>query len=137
VSVDTVQERRAAWEVPSVTAVADEPRSQLLEYLVLRLTGIVLAVLVLGHFAVTHVATDVSHDTSSFVAGRLASALWIAWDATMLVTALAHGVVGVRIAAGDYVRRPRTRMVVDRGVPALALALLVVGVFAITKEAIP
>jgi succinate dehydrogenase hydrophobic anchor subunit len=127
---------RPAWERPlTATPVPEGDRSHLVEYVVLRLTGLVLAVLVLGHFAVTHVVTDVSHDTSAFVARRLASALWIAWDGAMLAAALAHGVAGIRIAAADYVHSARARILVDRGLPALGVVLLVLGLIAIARVA--
>jgi succinate dehydrogenase hydrophobic anchor subunit len=96
----------------------------------LRLTGLVLAVLVLGHFAVTHFVTDVAHDDSAFVARRLSSAVWIVWDSAMLGAALAHGAVGVRLALADYAS-PRRRRLLERLVVALAAVLLVVGSLAI------
>lgn len=78
-------------------------------YLVVRLTGVLLAVLVLGHFALTHVITDVAETDSAFVGRRWASVLWVAWDWTMLGAAFAHGGAGMWIAIDDYTPQPRAR----------------------------
>lgn len=78
-------------------------------YLVVRVTGVLLAVLVSGHFAVTHIVTDVAATDASFVAQRWGSALWVAWDGLMLVCAVAHGAAGVWTAVDEYVSLGRRR----------------------------
>ncbi|HEY5058754.1 MAG TPA: hypothetical protein VII51_07025 [Gaiellaceae bacterium] len=129
--------RPAAWELdPPPTAAPEEERSRLLEYVVLRATGVLLAVLVLGHFAVTHLVTDVAHDNSAFVARRLSSGLWIAWDSTMLGAALVHGVTGLRIATADYLLDTRARRIAEVSILALGAVLLVIGSLAIGRAAV-
>jgi succinate dehydrogenase / fumarate reductase membrane anchor subunit len=98
-----------------------------LAWLTIRLTAIVLAVLVLAHFAVTHLLTDVAETDSSFVATRWQSGIVAATDWLMLVAAVAHGAAGGWTIAGDYVRNPRTLRLVRRALVALALALVGVG----------
>lgn len=78
-------------------------------YLVVRLTGVLLAVLVLGHFALTHVINDVADTGSAFIDRRWGSVLWVAWDWTMLGAAFAHGGAGMWIAIDDYTPQPRAR----------------------------
>jgi succinate dehydrogenase hydrophobic anchor subunit len=124
--------RPAAWERPSVS-VAGDPSSRLFSYVLLRVTGLVLAVLVLGHFAVTHFVTDVAQDDSAFVARRLSSILWITWDATMLAAAIAHGTAGVRLALADYSVDARKRRFLERCVVSFAAVLFVLGVIAIAR----
>jgi len=101
-------------------------RARVATYLTVRLTGLILAVLVLGHFALTHFITDVADADAAFIARRWGSALWLAWDGTMLTAALAHGAAGVWIAIEDYtadpVRRRRVLAVLVAGT-ALLLAL--------------
>jgi succinate dehydrogenase / fumarate reductase membrane anchor subunit len=75
-----------------MSSVIHQPR--LAMFIVMRTTAVLLAVLVLGHFALTHIVTDVSDTGSSFVLRRWSSALWLAWDWTMLAAALAHGGAG-------------------------------------------
>jgi succinate dehydrogenase hydrophobic anchor subunit len=128
-----VSPRPAAWELaPHVSEVAD-PSSRVFGYVLLRVTGLMLSVLVLGHFVVTHFVTDVARDDSAFVARRLSSALWIAWDAAMLAAALAHGAAGVRLALADYSTEPGRRRLLERVVVSVSVVLFVVGVIAITR----
>jgi succinate dehydrogenase hydrophobic anchor subunit len=93
-----------------------------------------LSVLVLGHFAVTHFVTDVARDNSAFVTRRFSSVLWIAWDATMLAAALAHGAAGVRLALADYSADARRRRFLERCVVSFTVVLFVVGVIAIARS---
>ena len=85
-----------------VASRAPQTRGRLAAYLAVRITGLVLAVLVLGHFALPPVGTDVADADADFVARRWASALWVTWDLTMLFTAILHGAAGVWIAIEDY-----------------------------------
>jgi len=127
--------RPAAWElVPSTVAVTD-PSSRLFDYVLLRVTGLMLSVLVVGHFAVTHFVTDVARNDSAFVARRLSSILWIAWDAAMLAAALAHGAAGVRLALADYSPESGRRRVLERVVVSASVVFFVLGCIAITRAA--
>jgi len=121
----------AAWELASPTAAATDRSSRLFGYVLLRVTGLMLSVLVLGHFAVTHFVNEVARDNSAFVARRLSSVLWIAWDATMLAAALAHGAAGVRLALADYSGNARTRRVLEHVVSSVSLVLFALGAIAI------
>lgn len=77
-------------------------RGRAISWLVVRLTGLFLSVLVLGHFALTHIIIDVADTGASFVARRWSSAFWLTWDWLMLASAVVHGVAGVWIAIDDY-----------------------------------
>lgn len=103
-----------------------QTKGRLVAYLTVRATGLMLAVLVLGHFGLTHITTDVADADADFIARRWASALWVAWDWLMLASALVHGAAGVWIAIEDYtvetVRR-RRRQVALVGISAVLLAL--------------
>ena len=101
-------------------------RARLWSFVLVRLTGLLLTVLVLGHFGLTHIVNDVAETDSAFVARRWGSALWVTWDWLMLATALVHGAAGVWIAIDDYTPdaagRDRRRRVLT-GLSAAALAL--------------
>ncbi len=133
-SLDAPVPRPAAWELPGAAEASGERRSRVVDYVALRVTGLVLSVLVLGHFVVTHVVNDVAQDNATFVARRLSSAVWIAWDSVMLAAALLHGVLGLRIALADYVS-PRRRRALETALTSVAAALLVIGAFAIARVA--
>lgn len=104
---------------------------RLFYYLVVRVTGLLLAVLVLGHFAVTHITTDVADTGAEFVARRWGSALWLLWDWAMLTAAMLHGAAGVWILIEDYTpnpdkRRHRQRLLVSTSTLLFVLGLVVI-----------
>jgi succinate dehydrogenase / fumarate reductase membrane anchor subunit len=129
----SAQPRPAAWERPAPIVTVDDASSRVFTYVLLRVTGLMLSVLVLGHFAVTHFVTDVARDDSAFVARRFSSILWIAWDATMLAAALAHGTAGVRLALADYSADAGRRRFLERCVVSFTVVLFVLGVVAIAR----
>jgi succinate dehydrogenase / fumarate reductase membrane anchor subunit len=133
-ATDVSATRPAAWELPPRFPAEVENARSRIDYVLLRVTGLVLSVLVLGHFAVTHFVTDVARDDSTFVARRLSSGIWIAWDSTMLAAALAHGSVGVRLALSDYASG-RRRSVLQGSLAVLAGGLFIVGAIAIARSA--
>jgi succinate dehydrogenase hydrophobic anchor subunit len=97
---------------PGTTAAAGRPAVAGRSWLLIRLTGLLLSVLVLGHLLAVHLLTDVAHTTSSFVLRRWSTALWVGWDGTMLTAALAHGAAGVWTVARDHTQAgPRRRAV--------------------------
>ncbi|MQA07568.1 MAG: succinate dehydrogenase hydrophobic membrane anchor protein [Pseudonocardiaceae bacterium] len=79
-------------------------------YVLLRVSGLLLAVLVLGHFTVTHVTTDVADTDSRFIDARWASALWITWDGLMLLATIVHAVLGLWAVIADYSSGRRRRL---------------------------
>lgn len=103
-------------------------------YLVVRLTGLLLAVLVTGHFAVTHVVHDVATTNASFVARRWSSALWVTWDGLLLVCALVHGASGVWAAVDDYVE-PRRRRPWRSALVAVTAVLFALGAVVLAVSA--
>jgi succinate dehydrogenase hydrophobic anchor subunit len=84
-------------------------RSRAVAYVVIRVTGALLAVLVLGHFALTHVVNDVADTGSVFVGKRWTSAFWLVWDWLMLGAAFAHAGSGMWIVVDDYTADPDAR----------------------------
>jgi succinate dehydrogenase hydrophobic anchor subunit len=88
----------------------DGRRRGLITYVVVRVTGLLLAVLVVGHFAVTHILTDVGATGSSFVAPRWQSAIVLGWDWLMLASAVLHGAAGLRVIIVEYAGPRRVRV---------------------------
>ena len=109
-------------------------RPAVANWLVVRLTGLILALLVLGHFALTHFVTDVAQTDSAFIADRWASPLFLAWDWTMLVCAVAHGAAGIWVAIGEYASGGR-RTALRRALLALALLMIAGGTATIALAA--
>ncbi len=84
---------------------------ELYGWLFMRLSGVVLVVLVLGHLLIQLVLDGgVSKVGFAFVAGRWASPFWQYWDLAMLWLAMLHGGNGLRTVINDYAERPNTRL---------------------------
>lgn len=113
-----------------MSAILHRPR--LAAFLVMRTTAVLLAVLVLGHFAVTHLVTDVAQTGSSFVLRRWSSALWLAWDWTMLAAALAHAGAGIWLMIDEQAPGVVLRRRLQVATAATVAVLLVVGTTALT-----
>ncbi|WAP56581.1 succinate dehydrogenase hydrophobic membrane anchor subunit [Streptomyces sp. S465] len=80
-------------------------------WLFMRLSGILLVVLVLGHLLIQLVLDGgVTKIGFAFVAGRWASPFWQAWDLIMLWLATLHGANGLRTIINDYAERDTTRL---------------------------
>jgi succinate dehydrogenase / fumarate reductase membrane anchor subunit len=94
-----------------------------------------LTVLVLGHFALTHIVNDVAETDAAFVARRWGSALWLIWDWLMLVAALVHGAAGVSVAIDDYAPAADQRGRYRRILLGLTTAALAAGTVTIAVAA--
>jgi succinate dehydrogenase / fumarate reductase membrane anchor subunit len=76
----------------------------------MRISGIVLVFLVLGHlFIMTVLDGGVQRINFAFVAGRWSSPYWQTWDLIMLWLAQLHGANGLRTIINDYAERDGTR----------------------------
>src|SRR5437763_16947908 len=82
----------------------------------MRISGIVLVFLALGHLCITHLINNVEVINYAFVAGRWADpktgVIWRLWDLTMISLAVIHGFNGLRQVLDEYVTRPGRRVVV-------------------------
>jgi succinate dehydrogenase hydrophobic anchor subunit len=109
-------------------------RRHALSYLLVRMTGILLAILVCGHFIIMHFANDVAATNASFIARRWSHGLWVGWDALMLAAALLHGGIGTSAVLADYTAG-RCRRVARGGLAALTAALFAYGALVIVRGA--
>ena len=113
---------------PSRPAVAPSGAARpSLPWLTIRVTAILLAVLVLAHYAATHILVDVAETGSAFIAERWESGLIAATDWLMLVAGVLHGAAGAWIITGDYVRSPARLGRVRAAIGVLAAAMLAGG----------
>lgn len=97
----------------------DAPRSprrqgrtntELYAWLFMRVSGVLLVALVLGHLFIMNVLDGgVQRINFGFVAGRWASPFWQVWDLLMLWLAQLHGTNGLRTIIDDYTRAGATR----------------------------
>lgn len=83
---------------------------ELYSWLFMRVSGVVLVFLVLGHLLIMNILDGgVQRINFAFVAGRWSSPFWQTWDLLMLWLAMLHGTNGVRTIINDYAERDQTR----------------------------
>jgi succinate dehydrogenase / fumarate reductase membrane anchor subunit len=101
---------------------------ELWSWLFMRISGIVLLVLAVGHVLIMHVLDEgVDRVDFGFVAARWSSPFWRTWDWALLVLALVHGINGLRVIVQDYVRWPGARFAVNMAFYVIGFVLFVLG----------
>ena len=133
-AISTQARRSASGQPPNDTSSYRSGRDrpvggfELWSWLFMRISGIVLLVLAVGHTLIMHVVGEgVDRVDSSFIAERWASPFWRAWDWALLVLALIHGVNGLRVIILDYVRPPGVRFALNMFFSTLGFLLFVLG----------
>jgi succinate dehydrogenase / fumarate reductase, membrane anchor subunit len=105
---------------------------ELYSWLFMRVSGLLLVFLVLGHlFIMMVVDGGVTRIGFAFVAGRWASPFWQTWDLLQLWLAELHGINGLRTVINDYAERDATRFWLKMLLGVSALFTLVLGTLVI------
>ncbi|MGH8867822.1 MAG: succinate dehydrogenase hydrophobic membrane anchor subunit [Actinomycetes bacterium] len=105
---------------------------ELYSWLFMRLSGVLLVFLVLGHLLIMLVLDDgVRKVNFAFVAGRWSSPFWQTWDLLQLWLAELHGVNGLRTIINDYAERNGTRLWLKMLLYTSALLVLFLGTLVI------
>lgn len=111
---------------PAPTASAFE----LFAWIFMRLSGVLLLILALGHLVIMHLINNVGNINYEFVAGRWSGELgmfWRGYDWLMLTLAMVHGVNGLRTILEDYLRPGMKRTLSLAVLYFLGILFLVVG----------
>jgi succinate dehydrogenase / fumarate reductase, membrane anchor subunit len=117
-------------ESPRPTEPASTRRTgfELWAWLFMRLSGILLLFLAVGHVLIMHVLdTGVARVDFDFVVDRWSSPFWRTWDWMLLSLALLHGVNGTRVIVQDYVRRSGWRLAWNWAFAIVGFSLFVLG----------
>jgi succinate dehydrogenase / fumarate reductase, membrane anchor subunit len=103
-----IEDPRTRRQRPSGTR--SKTNFELYAWIFMRLSGLALIVLVLGHLLIMNVLDGgVQRINFAFVAGRWSSPFWRTWDLLMLWLAELHGTNGLRTVINDYAERAQTR----------------------------
>lgn len=101
---------------------------ELWAWLFMRISGVVLLFLAVGHVLIMHVLDEgIDRVNFEFVAVRWDDVFWQSWDWAMLSLALIHGINGLRVVVQDYVRPPGARFAVNMIFYTLGFILFVLG----------
>jgi len=131
--METVTEPRRGAREPAhgpIGAGRERPVGglELWTWLFMRISGLILLVLAVGHVLIMHVVgTGVGRVNFAFVAVRWQSPFWRTWDWAMLVLALVHGINGLRVIALDYLRPVGLRFAVNMLFYVTGFVLFVLG----------
>lgn len=90
-------------------------------YLFMRLSGVGLLILAVGHMLIQHVLNSSANLTIEFVAAQWDAWGWKAYDILLLWLAIPHGINGLRNILEDYIHNQTAVKLVNR-----LLALFVV-----------
>lgn len=85
------------------------PGAERLIWYFMRVSGALLVLLAGGHLFITHYLNVPSETVFAFVATRWSNPYWRTFDWLLLMTALWHGVLGLRYSIQDYLRSPAAR----------------------------
>lgn len=116
----------------------DGSRTELVIWYLMRVTGLALFVLALGHFLILHVLYDPADQTSAWIAQiRWSSTFWRVYDWSLLMMVLVHAFLGVRTVVSDYTRGVLRQLAVT-GLSLLAAVLFALGtVVVLTLPVVP
>ena len=80
-------------------------------WIFMRVSGVALVILAVGHMFIMHILTQLGGEEISFafVTARWGSPFWRIYDLVLLLLAMLHGINGARVVIGDYTSRGGTR----------------------------
>jgi succinate dehydrogenase / fumarate reductase membrane anchor subunit len=95
----------------------------------MRISGVILVFLALGHMIIMHIVTELTGQevNFAFVTDRWGTPFWRIYDFLLLLLALIHGVNGARIVIGDYLHRGGWRTVAFVALAAVTAVWMVLG----------
>lgn len=99
-------------------------------WLYMRLSGVALLVLVLGHVLLMHVLVGVDNIDFAFVQARWTGWAWRTYDLAMLLLAMAHAANGIRGLAREHIPNA-IRHTLTGTAYALCLAVTALGAWVI------
>jgi succinate dehydrogenase / fumarate reductase cytochrome b subunit len=97
----------------------------------LRISGIALVFLAGGHVFITHYINVPSDTTFDFVSKRWSNPIWRSFDTLLLISALWHGLVGMRYSLSDYLKSHAARQIGFAALWTFGVVFSVVGLITI------
>jgi succinate dehydrogenase / fumarate reductase membrane anchor subunit len=118
-----------------------KPKSNFERYafLFMRLSGVLLLLLAVGHMLLQHVFRDVHNLTLQVVVDNWRSWGWRAYDLLLLIFAITHGFNGLRQVLEDYIHNPATAKTVGRVILLLIVVTIIwsaVAIFSFNPDSV-
>ena len=111
----------------SVGGSRPESGLELYGWLSMRVSGIILLFLAIGHLVIMHLINNVEVIDYRFVAARYTTPFWKTYDLAMLWLALLHGLNGARTIIDDYLLESGWRIAALACLALVALVFLALG----------
>ena len=94
-------------------------------WLFMRLSGVAMLILAVGHMVIQHVLNSSTNLTLQFVAVQWSSWGWKAYDILLLWMAIPHGIRGLYNILSDYVHNPGLRRLIGGLLALFVLATVI------------
>ena len=94
-------------------------------WLFMRLSGVAMLILAVGHMVIQHVLNSSTNLTLQFVAVQWSSWGWRAYDILLLWMAIPHGIRGLYNILSDYVHNPGARRLIGGLLALFVLATVI------------
>jgi len=104
---------------------------ELYAWIFMRVSGLALLFLALGHLLIMHIIHNVDSIDFQFIAVRYATPFWRTYDLVMLWFAMIHGVNGIRTVLVDYIGARGWRVASLASLFVVGFVLLTLGSLAI------
>ncbi|MDB5349356.1 MAG: succinate dehydrogenase/fumarate reductase, cytochrome b subunit [Planctomycetota bacterium] len=108
---------------------------ELRAWYLMRISGLLLVFLAVGHLFIMHILNNVETINYAFIANRWAARrtgfIWRLWDFAMITLALGHGFNGLRQVLFEYIARPTARVLASTLIWLTAISLIGIGSYAI------
>jgi succinate dehydrogenase / fumarate reductase membrane anchor subunit len=104
-----------------------------LGYMFMRMSGIALLILAVGHVTIQLILNDVHSLSLQFVADQWDDWGWKAYDMLLLVFALSHGLNGLRNILEDYIHNRTTVRVINSALAVFLVVTIIAAGFAIAS----
>lgn len=101
-------------------------------FLFMRMSGLALLILAVGHMMIQHVLNSSGNLTLIFVAEQWNSWGWKAYDIFLLLFAIPHGINGLRNVLEDYIHNPRTMKTINIILTVFVIATVIWAAVGIT-----
>jgi len=100
---------------------------ELRAWLFMRISGLFLVFLAIGHLAIMHLINSVDVVSYEFVAERFTTPFWRGYDLLMLWLAMLHGTNGIRTILDDYIHNPIWKKISKGVLHLVATTFLILG----------
>lgn len=104
-----------------------EAKQETLLWLAIRVSGVLVLFLALGHLYIMHVVNSIDTIDANFVRDRLQSPLWKGYDFLLLTLALGHGSLGVKTIIEDLIRSEKKLRLAKKGLFLFSAILFLLG----------